>query len=804
MSISPLVISDTFQTWFNTTNSIISEINGITVHNILPGDGISLTSNGNVYTIKHGSSVATPVTFTGPVSFTNTVSFSSAPSINAITVSVSPKSTGITIGNVVRITDAGLTLSRANSAENAEVLGIVVGSDASSDTIAISGSVNNTNFSRTISNLLGISGGTLSVGCAYFLSTDVPGGITTVEPNTYGYVSKPVLLGISGSAGGLLPYRGILIEGVTAGITAELDNKIIISVDYGIPNPRGAPPPSGYFNTLAKGDPVIYGSQTTDSTVWQSIIGLSTPKLAGRLNGATTVNGYNNIAVLDAAEPTLQIPGIILGVVSNILNNTGSVLTIEITTKGGSFNTLLSELDSNLYKLTTADGTSVNGGIFAYNTTEGKFAPVESTELLNTEFFATLIPLNDGFGTVKFYYNGTQRSSELVSSFAPLSFAGSSISGITGSLEYDNIIPNGSLSVWQRTFNGFNGVTFSGLSTFNTPIADRWFYIADSNTLTGITLNVTKNSFDADQIVVPGSPYYWLDISQRYSGAPSSNYRPRLENIQRGARLLQGQEATVTFWAFAGVCGATMDLVYNRYVDNTTQYATITDISDALAARESIASGIQLSSTWAQYSYSFTPTQQIVVSGSEIGWFGIGFEFPSSGVTLSIAQVKVELGTDVADYLYAQPESELNRCKPYYLRTYDLDQATGFTGTSRLNEQYLTLGNLLSQKTYDIKFSEQLVQTPTVILYSPTGQANEAFNVTKNADMRFPRCEGCPIHVNLPWDTSTVRTSLPSGNITVTNTTKNGMQLTINNGATHLDTLKFHYVADSDIQFDTI
>ena len=202
MSISPLVISDTFQTWFNTTNSIISEINGITVHNILPGDGISLTSNGNVYTIKHGSSVATPVTFTGPVSFTNTVSFSSAPSVNAITVSVSPKSTGITIGNVVRITDAGLTLSRANSAENAEVLGIVVGSDASSDTIAISGSVNNTNFSGTISNLLGISGGTLSVGCAYFLSTDVPGGITTVEPNTYGYVSKPVLLGISGSAGG--------------------------------------------------------------------------------------------------------------------------------------------------------------------------------------------------------------------------------------------------------------------------------------------------------------------------------------------------------------------------------------------------------------------------------------------------------------------------------------------------------------------------------------------------------------------------------------------------------------------------
>ena len=91
MSITPLNISDTFQTWYTTTNSIISEINGITIHNLIPGDGISLTSNGNnVYTIKHGTSVATPVTFTGPVSFTNTVSFSSAPAVNTMVTTISP------------------------------------------------------------------------------------------------------------------------------------------------------------------------------------------------------------------------------------------------------------------------------------------------------------------------------------------------------------------------------------------------------------------------------------------------------------------------------------------------------------------------------------------------------------------------------------------------------------------------------------------------------------------------------------------------------------------------------------------
>jgi len=248
-----------------------------------------------------------------------------------------------------------------------------------------------------------------------------------------------------------------------------------------------------------------------------------------------------------------------------------------------------------------------------------------------------------------------------------------------------------------------------------------------------------------------------------------------------------------------------MDLVYNQYPDGTDAYALVMDASDAVAARTSIASGVALNTVWNKYSYTFTTNAQGAVSGdTEEGWYGIGFEFPGSGVTLAIAQVKLELGSDVADYVYEYPETVIEKCKPYYFRTYDWDQSTGYTGTSRLNEQYLPLGNLLSQDIYDVAFSVEMVQTPTVTLYSPTGEPNEAYNVTKKADMRYPRCEGCPIHVNLPWDTSTVRTSSPSDNITVPNTTKNGMQLKINNGATHLDVLKFHYVADADIKIKTL
>ena len=768
MSTTPLSSSDTFQTWFNTTNSIISEINGITVHNILPGDGISLTSSGNVFTIKHGSSVGTPVTFTGPVSFTNTVSFSTTPSLNTVTLDISPKTSGITIGNVVRIINSGLTLSRANNTENAEVLGIVVGSGTSYDRVATSGVVDNTTFSTTISNLLGVVGGTLSVGCAYFLSPEVAGGITTFEPVVYGTVSKPVLLGVTGSSGVILPYRGIQIEGISAGITSELDNKVIIQVEYVTqPPPGGGSVPSGYFSEVKKGDPVLYlGETITTGMVALIQLDQGLYKLTGYLNGVNTNLGCQNTFIYNYGALNTVSPATVLGVVSNVLTDTGTSLILEVATRGGSFNVKQAELDPNIYSFTESTlGYTAKGGIFKYDSTLTKYAPSRIDGNINTSF-ATLVPFNDAEQTIRFTYNGTEYFDDgTVSNILGLQ-PGSVNNGITGGLEYDNLIPNGSFTIWQRTFNGLNGVTALGLSGFNTPIADRWFYMADNSgigNLVGLTATVQKQSFDASQITVPGSPRYWVETKQSYSSAAGLNYRPRLENIQRGARLLQGQEATITFWAYAGVCGATMDLVYNQYENQTDNFPTVNNASDAVAARTSIVSGVALNSVWSKYSYTFTTNAQGAVSGdTEEGWYGIGFEFPSSGVTLAFAQVKLELGSDVADYVYETPETVLERCSPYYLRTYDWDQSTGYTGTSRLNEQYLPLGNLLSQDIYDVKFPVEVVQTPTVTLYSPSGESNEAYNVTKKADMRYPRCEGCPIHVNLPWDTNTVRTSSPS------------------------------------------
>ena len=146
MTIPSLNTSDTFKTWFDKTNTIISEINGITVHNIIAGDGIGISGSSNVFTISHSNSVTTGVTFTGPVQFTNTVSFANSPSVNNIVAPISPKATGLTSGNVVRMTSTGLTFSIANTVESSEVLGVIVGETPTANLVALSGSFNNSHF----------------------------------------------------------------------------------------------------------------------------------------------------------------------------------------------------------------------------------------------------------------------------------------------------------------------------------------------------------------------------------------------------------------------------------------------------------------------------------------------------------------------------------------------------------------------------------------------------------------------------------------------------------------------------------
>lgn len=782
MPITNLIYTDTFKTWFDTTNSLINSVNGITVYNILAGDGIGITSANNIFTISHGSSVATGVTFSGNVKFNGSVSFASSPSISSTTVNVAPKVNGITSGNVVRMTSSGLTLAKADSATNAEVLGIVVSEDSSSYNVAINGAINNTGFVNTIPNALGIAGGTLIAGQAYFLNPFVAGGITVNEPQTYGYVTKPILLGISGNVGSLIPYRGIQIEGISAGITAELDNKVIVEIDYASSDFKAA------SAAIAIGDPVLYydDSATGYNEFLTTFVSVNFVKSKGngKLNGST----YNIAAIPDIVAISESL-GLLtgknfLGLISKIINDdtVNQKIILEVTLPGGSF---------------TADPSNLSGFISAAglastnNTANLGLTPMDLLNVGQDNIFAHAIKINAN--TIKIILVGTSGGRSTSTKSAPARVA----IGATGSLEYDNLIPNGTFSIWQRQTTS---LTAGSVNDYSTPFADRWFITNKYNT-NGLTLDVSRQAFDSDQTNVPGSPLYYVNAKAEYLSIMGPENRIRLENIQTNARLLQNQEATISFWAKSTVSGATVDIFYNRYADN---YSSSALVESTLESRTIVTpAGISLTSGWSEYKYTFVPSVAgFTLGATASGWFGVGFEFPNSTATISLSQVQLELGTSVSDLVYVDPQQELQRCKPYYLRTYDWDQPNGFVGTSTLNEYNLQLGNLVTQKNYIVKFPVKLVKNPSVVLYSPnTGQSGDAFNVNTGVDMRY---SGADYKTNLPWDMNTSRTSAawPTPNITVPSLSRNGMTVNVSNGATHLDTLQFHYVADADINLN--
>jgi len=861
-TISSLNSSNNFQTWFNTTNSLITEVNflnstGIT--GITGSNGIGVTTDGDRnYTVRFNGNVSSTVTLSGHVTFLSTLNASSI-NVSSTKLSYSPKVSGLTAGNVVRIdSSVGLTFAKADSAANAEVLGIVVGEDTTYNYIAVSGQVDNSVFANTIKNALGIVGATLGKGAAYFLSPTVAGGLTTIEPTAYGQVSKPMLLGITGDKGLILPYRGIVLEGTTAGITAELDNKIIIEIDYTATEALGMTNGSniGSPTPIKIGDPVFYATNgksidygpgyDTAISVLNLLTDHSDPTSVGNCSVKLAGLGSNNEIgywIVDwynvyshsifngdtgywkyfMGSETVE-SGRILGLVSSIIATPASLgqkkYILEVTLPGGSFkvNNFNTDLDTTLYP--TSLGLTAGSYCWSpYNVSSGATNPYTNNaedwrygwpmlfhesilprQNNQTEIykFLDVIKTSATSGTIIFHYKTTRQviSAEYnendfaVTAFTPTTAS----SGITGGAFY-NYLPNGAFTVWQRPFSG---LTAGQLTSFLTPVADRWFWT--NYGVTGLTLSLSRSQFNSNQTEVPGSPLYYVNINTQYSlPLADPTYAPRLENIQKNARLLQGQTATLSFYAKSTVSGATLNLTFSRYPEGIQEDDGLFEL--AMEGRQTIVSGITLTGSWAKYSQTFVvPVMGYTLTTQQDGWIAFGFEFPRSSATLSIAQVILEQGYGSKMVGYINPQDELQRCKPYYQRSYDIDEAprsTNFRG----NEQVIQLGNLNGQSIYSVKFPSKMIETPgSVITYSPvTGTPTEAYNVNAGKDLRYTT----GTLIGYPWDTTPKyrQGAGLTGNITIPNSSQYGFDIQLNSGAVSFDTIKFHWIADSDILY---
>ena len=156
MAITPLTGTDTFQTWFNTTNSIISTVNGLT--GICGGSVASITGP---YVISFNGS-------TGAVIFNNYVS-----SFNGITGAITGI-TGVVAGSGVIISGTSTYPTITNSG----VLSVNSSTGNITD-IAV------TNATQTFTTLQSFSAGISAAGATFSGNISAPNVITTTTANTF-------------------------------------------------------------------------------------------------------------------------------------------------------------------------------------------------------------------------------------------------------------------------------------------------------------------------------------------------------------------------------------------------------------------------------------------------------------------------------------------------------------------------------------------------------------------------------------------------------------------------------------------
>lgn len=111
---------------------------------------------------------------------------------------------GFSAGNLLYLDGTIYKKAIATTAETAEVVGMV----------SVVNSVDQ--FVLTTSGYVSGGIGALTAGQVYFLSDTTPGAMTTTEPTSVGYVSKPIFIACSTTEGYLINWRGIVLSGGTA------------------------------------------------------------------------------------------------------------------------------------------------------------------------------------------------------------------------------------------------------------------------------------------------------------------------------------------------------------------------------------------------------------------------------------------------------------------------------------------------------------------------------------------------------------------------------------------------------------
>jgi hypothetical protein len=192
---------------------------------------------------------------------------------SAVTYDITQVAHGFTVGKVLKMSGTTYALAQADSAANAEVVGIVSAiTDADNFTMQMGGRVT------------GLSG--LTAGTEYFLSPSSAGALTATEPTTLNQVSKPLFLAATTTSGYFYNFRGMLITNgasnpaaIGKSLTADGTNTVT-TYDY---------PFSKYF----------YESRPTGA------IAETFPRIFAAATGANLAGGFVQLSAINIPVNTL-------------------------------------------------------------------------------------------------------------------------------------------------------------------------------------------------------------------------------------------------------------------------------------------------------------------------------------------------------------------------------------------------------------------------------------------------------------------------------------------------------------------
>lgn len=297
-----------------------------------------------------------------------------------------------------------------------------------------------------------------------------------------------------------------------------------------------------------------------------------------------------------------------------------------------------------------------------------------------------------------------------------------------------NALINGNLDVAQRfpTVGAIMTNPFAGQY-----LLDR-FYFSQNVGASGVFPTISASR----QALTPGdipNSYYFFRVNPNGAGTQStvdSFYTVR-QGIENGTRYLcgNGKKVTVSFWARSSIAGKKIA------VNIKQQYGTGGSPS---ALEELVGSTFTLTSTWTQYTYTFT-TNTLV--GKTFGtnnddqltllfWYEWGSSFISrfgastnesfvGAGNIDIAQVQVCAGDVAIPFQPHRFAEELALCQRYYEKSYELSALPGAVTSAGV--WHLRMRDSVAASTAGtlfvgmIPFKTRKRVVPTTTIYSPSG-----------------------------------------------------------------------------------